>query len=306
MLRDAGLQPGPVLGAGMEGVVFALGADRVAKVWFERTEFDVNRLRAFYQAAARGSGLRLAQIEEVMTASGRVVSVEHRVAGVPVGGSGQPRIRPDDNAVRQLGDALAGLASIPPHPALADLPLLPGEPPAAEGATFVQTLASLIERRVPPVAAALDTALAGGLPVTTTRVLDELDALRPRRAGLVHGDLIPDNVLVDGTSVPGVIDFGFLTTWGDPDFDVAVSAAIFDMYGPETASTTALLTHSLASRFDTPASTIRTYRDAYALVTAGTYGSGPDDGHFRWCVDVLRAGLPTSHPTDWSTNQQPG
>lgn len=306
MLREAGLAPGPVLGAGMEGVVFTLGANQVAKVWFERTDTDVNRLRAFNQAAARGSGLRLAQIEEVMTTSGRVVSVEHRVAGVPVGGLGQPRNRPDDNAVRQLGDALAGLASIAPHRALSILPLLPGEPPAAEGATFTQTLAGLIERRVPPVAAALDAALAGDLAVAMTRALDELAALAPRRTGLVHGDLIPDNVLVDGTSVPGVIDFGFLTTWGDPDFDVAVSAAIFDMYGPEAASATALLTSSLARRFGTPASTIRTYRDAYALITAGAYGAGPNDGHFRWCVDVLRAGLPTSHPTDWSTNQLTG
>ncbi len=108
-----------------------------------------------------------------------------------------------------------------------------------------------------------------------------------RRTGLVHGDLIPDDVvLVEGES-PGVIDFGFLTTYGDADFDVAITPAIYDMYGPPAAENTANLTAAMVSRFGTKVTTIATYRSAYALATAGCFGTGPEDGHVARCVRQL-------------------
>lgn len=51
-------------------------------------------------------------------------------------------------------------------------------------------------------------------------------------AALLHGDLVPANVLVQGGRVTGVLNFGFLTAVGDPQFDAAITASIFDMYGP--------------------------------------------------------------------------
>ncbi len=146
----------------------------------------------------------------------------------------------------------------------------------------------MVGRRVPPVSRTLDAALDGQLESVVGRVLDELVHLRPRRHGLVHGDLVPDNLLIHKGSPPGIIDFGFLTTYGDPDFDVAITPAIFDMYGPEARLATEQLTGDLTARFSTPAATIRTYRHAYALITAGAYGKGLADGHFAWCVDLLR------------------
>ena len=288
LLRRAGLAAGAVLGSGMEGVVVSLDADHVAKVWFDRPEDEVSRLKVFYDAAGRSARLRLAEIERVVSVDGHTVSVERFVAGrrlseQPSGGQRTVTRATIDG----LGDALDALAGVPRDPALSSLSILPGESPFGPGAAFPESLAGLVRRRVPPVADALDAALGGTLASTLAQVQDELSELRPRREGLVHGDLIPDNVLLAGEGTPGVIDFGFLTTYGDPDFDVAVAPAIYDMYGPTAAENTRTLTEALAARFGTTKSTIATYRKAYALATAGCFGSGPEDGHFRWCARQL-------------------
>ena len=248
----------------------------------------MSRLKAFYDAAGRSGRLRLAEIERVLSVDGHTVSVERLVAGrrlseQPSGGQRTVTRATIDG----LGDALDALAGVPRDPALSSLPILPGESPFGPGAPFPESLAGLVRRRVAPVADALDAALGGTLASTLAQVQDELSELRPRREGLVHGDLIPDNVLLTGEGTPGGIDFGFLSTYGDPDFDVAVAPAIYDMYGPTAAENTRMLTEALAARFGTTKTTIATYRKAYALTTAGCFGSGPEDGHFRWCARQL-------------------
>ncbi|WP_295693956.1 hypothetical protein [Lapillicoccus sp.] len=75
----------------------------------------------------------------------------------------------------------------------------------------------------------------------------------------------------------------------DADVDVAIAPAIYDVYGPSAVENTANLTAAMASRFGTRATSIATYRSAYALATAGCFGSGPEDGHFAWCVQQLSA-----------------
>ncbi len=73
LLSRAGLAAGAVLGSGMEGVVVSLDADHVAKVWFDRPEDQVPRLKVFYDAAGRSARLRLAEIERVISVDGYAV-----------------------------------------------------------------------------------------------------------------------------------------------------------------------------------------------------------------------------------------
>jgi aminoglycoside phosphotransferase (APT) family kinase protein len=105
----------------------------------------------------------------------------------------------------------------------------------------------------------------------------------------VHGDLIAANVLVDDAHRPSaVLDFGFLTAVGDPAFDVAVTSSVHDMYGPHARTTEERLEAVFADRFDHDPARLDVHRAAYALVTATSFGAGGEDGHFAWCVAVLR------------------
>jgi aminoglycoside phosphotransferase (APT) family kinase protein len=118
------------------------------------------------------------------------------------------------------------------------------------------------------------------------RALDDLD---PSTRSLVHGDLIAANIHVDEAGRPvAVLDFGFMTTIGDPAFDAAVTASLFDMYGPRAAGTEAVLDAAMADRFGHDAQRLAIYRAAYALATSNCFSASGSDGHFDWCVRMVQ------------------
>ncbi|WP_240500923.1 phosphotransferase [Streptomyces albus] len=107
----------------------------------------------------------------------------------------------------------------------------------------------------------------------------------------VHGDLVPPNIHVDSAGRPvAVLDFGFFTTAGDPAFEAAVTAAVWDMYGPHAEHHTAELTGLFAAVLGHDAEVMALYRTAYALCTYDLFGTDGTDGHFRWCAALLNRG----------------
>lgn len=292
LLLRGGWSPGEVLGTGMEGTVLELTQDVVAKVWHGRSREDLSELAAF--GSALGSAALPFETPRVMDLlvdggedSGVVVTIEHRVPGKP--------LRPDRtpapptasaDAARLLGDALAGLASAAVTPGLAVLPILPGDRPFDWPGSFPASLADLVDRRFQT------------FPDLLRREIDEIDALvaallmrlrgLPADAvGLVHGDLIPANVFVQDDRVTGVLDFGFMTTIGDPQFDAAITASVFDMYGPNARESEDLLTETFLDRFDHDRHRYDLYRAAYAVTTNAYFGTDGKDGHFAWCAQML-------------------
>ena len=300
-LRRAGLEPGDVLGSGMEGTVVAVPEDRVAKAWHARASSEVERLRSFYAAVdqassqqergrqSTGPALGFPLIERVLAVGGTSISVERRLPGTalrPV-----PRETPEpvtDDEVESILTVLASLAAQPVVAGLDVLPVLEGEPAFDSGAhPFEASLAGLVRRRAPTEAGPLARRLPelDRLLEATVAALGELSPSRPT---LLHGDLVPANVLVDAGGRPvAVVDFGFLTTVGDPAFDAAVAASVFDMYGPHARDSEERLDAAILERFGHDPRRLGIHQAAYALVTSTCFSPSGSDGHFEWCARML-------------------
>ncbi|TIC80069.1 phosphotransferase [Nocardioides sp. GY 10127] len=290
VLRAAGLTSVGVLGRGVEGVVLDLGDGTAAKVWSSRSRTDLDLLRTFYEGieAGRpaGSSVMLPLIVDVLEVDGHLVSIERRLAGEPgwqADGS-SPDLSIADIDV--MTEALAALAAIPARASLLALPMLPGEPAFGPGGPFETQLAELVARRV----TRFESALAGAHPRvadTAASTIAALGLLEPAPPTLVHGDLIAANVLRTGGRATAVLDFGFLSTAGDPAFDAAIAASVYDMWGPRARDVERTLDDTWCAAFGHARDRLLVYRAAYALVTACCFGEEASDGHFGWCIAML-------------------
>lgn len=288
-LADAGHVPGSVLGAGMEGVVVELGDDLVAKTWHARTRGDLDQLREFY-AAVRTSGIGLATptIEQVIDVGDQVVSIERRLHGRPLRKAMDDRTHVvTDAEVSCVLTVLTALRRATPAPEMASLPVLDGEHPFEPDTAFTGNLAALVGRRTRRSHAVLsarvpDLHLVVGAVVTRLRSLDDTPS------ALLHGDLIPANVLVDDRAVPSaLLDFGFFSTVGDPRFDAAVAASVHDMYGDRARENERVLDEAVVAELGDDRDVLAVYRAAYALCTSTSYSPSGSDGHFAWCTAML-------------------
>lgn len=290
-LLDAGHVPGAVLGAGMEGTVVDLGGDRVAKAWHGRGVADLRRLQTFHRAL-RAGGMTLATplVEDVLPVgdgSERGVTVEARLGGRPLRadmGEGERHV--GDPEIAAVLDVLRALAAVTPHPDLGVLPVLDGEPPFDARVPFGVSLGGLVERRLRASGHVLRRRVPD-VDRVARAVVERLHAIEPGPTAVVHGDLIPGNILVTGDVASGVLDFGFLTTLGDPRFDAAVAASVHDMYGVRARDTEAAIDAALVSELGHDPEVLHLYRAAYALVTCTSYSASGSDGHFAWCARML-------------------
>lgn len=153
---------------------------------------------------------------------------------------------------------------------------LSGEPMQNRLRLDDQSIAEQIVASVIDVLRALAT-------VTGTSSMRQLAVLDERQP------LWADAVLVDDQGRPiAVLDFGFLTTAGDPRLDAAITASIMNMYGPHALAITRSLTTRFAHDLGYRADVILIYQAAYAVATSNAFTPDGSDGHFAWCVTQLR------------------
>lgn len=265
-----------LLGEGMEGAVYEIDAFRVAKIWYDGSAEGLRRTAAFY--AALELPFAVPSILEIRQSGAHVVTVERRLHGTT---------RRDPGDVEQVLAALieagagAGAGAEDGAGAFAEAAELPmlGEPPT--------TLGRLAERRLERFRPVLAREVER-LDEKAAALLARLPEVDSGRRAVIHGDLVPQNILVDDAGrVSAVLDWGFLTTVGDPAFDAAVAAAVFDMYGPGAAAAERDLTRRFEERFGYTHEAMLVYRAAYSLITANAYDPQGNDGHFAWCVAGL-------------------
>lgn len=288
LLRGHGWEPGGVLGTGMEGEVVDLSDDAVAKIWHHRSSADLELLQRFGTVLGDSPiPFRCSHVLENLDGAEHAITIERKVHGTPLRLDDQPDPSPASaEEVRLMGDALAGIGRARSD-GLDVLPILPGEQPFTSDRSFGGSLAELVQRRFEtspdPLRRTIDS-----IDEAVGRIVQKLRELpEPEPSSLIHGDLIPANVMIADGEVSGVVDFGFLSTLGDPQFDAAIAASSFDMYGPNARRSENLLTEAFLSRFGHDPIAYSLYRAAYAVITNSYFDPDGRDGHFAWCADLL-------------------
>ncbi len=285
-----GHDPQP-LAAGVEGAIYDLGNGLVAKVWRERGAAELVRMQAFYaDVAAAGLPFETPEIVAVEQVEHTCVTYERRLPGEPLErrlGRGDAGL--DPAAARCVTEVLQALAGVAATTAMRQLAVLDEDQPLWAGAaTFHDALLGLLARRV----ARFGPVIRRHLPDFDHRYAGLRERIAAMPGGLdtvIHGDLVTGNILVDEWARPvAVLDFGFLTTAGDPRLDAAIAASVMNMYGPHAPAITDALTAQLARDLGYPVDVLLTYQAAYAVATSNAFTSDGSDGHFAWCVNQLR------------------
>lgn len=223
------------LAAGVEGAIYRLGDGTVAKVWGRRREAELTRMQRFYaDVACAGLPFATPVILRVEEVDGVAVTFEQELHGEPL----QKRLAFDDRELDAATvDCMVGvvqaLAGVPGTDNMRNLPVLDEDRLFWAGADdFLAALIALLERRV----ARFGDLLRAHVPDFDrrySRILEKLAALDRVPTTVIHGDLFGENILVDEAVRPlAVLDFGFLSTAGDPRLDASITAVIMNMYGP--------------------------------------------------------------------------
>ncbi len=280
------------LGSGVEGVVYRLRPGTVAKVWTSKSAAELEPMRRLYaDVDAANPTICTPLIQEVLVLDGVAVTIERELPGVAL----QSKL---DTLAEELPacavdvvvQCLLALRMVPATEAVKALPVV-GEtaPLRSAGDNFPSALVSLLDRRIE----VYEQQLTAALPDVRQR----FEALRTSLATLespadtvVHGDLFGANIHVGQDCQPvAILDFGFMTTGGDPRFDAAVTAGIMNMYGPHAERITRELTNELARQLAYDPAVLVLYRAAYAVATSTLFGDDVTDGHFRWSISQLSA-----------------
>lgn len=281
------------LAAGAEGAVYELGGGLIAKVWRDRAAVQLELMQRFYaDVTAAGLSFATPEIIRVQQVDGSSVTYERKLPGEPL----QNRLKLEDRqigpaAIRCVTDVLGELATVRATGSMRQLAVLDEDQPLWSGAQdFRAALIGLLGRRV----ARFGDVIRQHMPDFDRRysaLQDRLADISACPDTVLHGDLLGGNILVDDDVRPvAVLDFGFLTTAGDPRLDAAITASVMNMYGRHAPSITADLTKRLAHDLSYPADALLIYQACYAVATSNAFTPDGSDGHFAWCIAQLRRG----------------
>jgi len=289
-LISSGFPDAKPLATGMEGAVYHLGHGKIAKVWADQSSEKLERLSALYDDIASSKPpFNTPKILDTRQAQGRFITIELELTGKQLRedvAGGEKQL--SSTEVGCFLEVLSGLARVEATAAMKNLAVLDEQKALWEGHdNWGTALSALIQRRATRYGNQLKRAVPD-FDAILARIIDQVEHLNSASLTLIHGDIAPVNILVDGSSRPiSVLDFGFLSTAGDPAFDAAVGCAIFNMYGPHSRQIEDQLTQAVTGKFGYTPKTLSLYKAAYAAITSNAYDPNGNDGHFEWCTKVL-------------------
>jgi aminoglycoside phosphotransferase (APT) family kinase protein len=278
------------LASGVEGAIYWLRRGTVAKVWGHRGALVLVKMQRFYADVAHANlGFATPVILSVEEVDGTAITYERELYGRPL----QDRLSFDDveldaSSVKSVIDVLKELATVPATEVMLQMPVLDEDRPFRdESGDFSASLIALLDRRVQRFGHVLRSHVVD-FDHRYARILEKLAGIDRVQPSVVHGDLFGENILVDERARPvSVLDFGFLSTAGDPRLDASITAGIMNMYGPHAEAIATTLTDRFAMELGYSPEVLLIYRAAYAVATSNVFTADGSDGHFPWCVAQL-------------------
>lgn len=219
VLNSLGIGQDALLGRGGEAYVYALDADRVARIYHPganpvTVEERAALLRELGRSAERVP-FAIPAVLETLTLGERIVTVERRLLGRPLNevlGEAQGATR--TKLIHAYLDAAACIGDLhAERPWFGDL--------MGSGSIRTATFRHYLAQRAARSLAAAGQEFAQVDPGALAAALPE-----PSAGALVHLDAFPGNMLSDGETVTAVVDFGVVAIVGDRRLD-PLSAAIY-------------------------------------------------------------------------------
>jgi hypothetical protein len=181
------------LAAGVEGAIYDLGGDLIAKVWRVRRRGELELMQHFYADVAKaGLPFKTPEILTIEQVDGVSVTYERKLPGRPL----QQRLTFSDRGVEPVAarcviDVLQALSTVPATEAMRRLPVLDEEQPLWTGAdTFRDALKNLLSRRVTRFGGVIRTHL-GDFDRRYAGLRKRLEVLAGYPETVIHGPYAP-------------------------------------------------------------------------------------------------------------------
>jgi aminoglycoside phosphotransferase len=290
LLTAIGKQPVAHIASGMEGHVFDIGDEQVAKVWFGKSDPEIVRLQSFYEMV-NDLGLPFATplITEVQSMHGSTVSIERRLYGTPlIDLISRKDALPPQFASDAVLSVLKALRERPVTDARSLLPILGIDASSsARSAGPSQVLLEIAGRKVEWFGDQLRRSV-GDFDHVYENVVRHISQIAPGRLHLIHGDLCPPNIFLGpDLEVSAVLDWGFLSLVGDASFDASITCGIYDMYSEYHLAIDDFLRSECSREMGDDNNRLLIHRALYAILTSNAYSEDGSDGHYEWCIAAL-------------------
>lgn len=288
-LIQLGIDDAHHVASGMEGHIFRVGNRTVAKVWYCKSPAEVESLRRFYTLLQTlDLPFRTPQIVEVRAVDDTTVSLERELTGTPLRDLiGETDLEPPTFACEAVLNVLGALKdSFMDHDSpLAVLGVTPSRRARFGGPTAI--LLEVADQKVRRYGDQLRRSVPG-FDQIYSRTVHHLLELPVTGAQAVHGDLCPENILLDEEGkVAAVLDWGFLSLLGDAALDASVACGVYNMYGPHHRELDETFLTACQERLGYSRERLLLYRALYAIVSSNAYAEDGRDGQYAWCVENL-------------------
>lgn len=289
-LSHLGITHVDYIASGMEGHVFRLEPQSVAKVWHHKTRAEITPLKDFYeQLQTLEFPFETPLITQVQEVDGTTISVEKELHGTSM----RTLVKEDELEPPPFAfEAVLSILSISKDKKLigdkVHLPIL-GIMPSREARNsgVIAVLLEVANQKVKKYGDQLRRSVPD-FDWIYKRTVRHLLESRVEEMQAVHGDLCPENILLDADGkVTAVLDWGFMSLFGDSTLDASFTCGIYNMYGPYHRQIDDMFLKACEARLVYSRERLLLYRALYAIIQSNAFSEDGSDGHYGWCVENL-------------------